>query len=372
MRICNLANPTSVHTHRWLTYFTKKGHDVHLIYFDNIHQPIHLPKLNGVHFHKIPFFTHEIKKLSYPYEILQLSRMINKIKPDILHGHYISHYYCWYAALIDFHPYEVFIWGSDVIIDPLKSKSIKKHVKYVLTHADMIHVHSKNLENAIIQLGAPPEKIKLKYWGIDLDKFHAKRNKTKIRQQLGIEGDQIVICTRDFKPLYDVETVIKAIPKVIKECPKAKFVIKGKGFLENDLKQLAKDLGVRDSVQFVGFGPSDEVPLYLNAADIYVSTSLSEGGSISLWEAMASGIPVVVTDLPANTEWINNGVNGYIVPLKDPKSLAERIIDLLQDENKQNKFKRNNLKIVEKKLNQDKLMAQVEEMSLSLIESYNK
>jgi glycosyltransferase involved in cell wall biosynthesis len=183
--------------------------------------------------------------------------------------------------------------------------------------------------------------------------------------------EQIVICTRNFEPVYDVETFIKSIPIVIKEYPDVKFVIKGKGSLENKLKNLAKQLGVWDSVQFIGFGPYHEVPLYLNAADIYVSTSISEGGSISLWEAMAAGLPMVVTDLPANTEWIKDGVNGYIVPIKDHKLLAAKIIELLKNKDLQKKFREKNIEISKKKLDQNKMINQLEKLYKSLIESYN-
>ena len=77
MKICHIANPASVHTQRWINYFADKDHEMHLIYFDPIYQPQKPAPVKGVHFHRISFLAHEVRTLSYPYEIMQMQRIIN-------------------------------------------------------------------------------------------------------------------------------------------------------------------------------------------------------------------------------------------------------------------------------------------------------
>ncbi len=107
--------------------------------------------------------------------------------------------------------------------------------------------------------------------------------------------------------------------------------------------------------------------------DVYVSTSLSDAGiDASTAEAMACGLPVVVTDVADNKKWVDNGVNGFVVPVKDPKSLAEKIIYLLQNEDIRKKFGKINRKIIEERNNYYKEMKKMEDIYKELIRRHEK
>ena len=82
----------------------------------------------------------------------------------------------------------------------------------------------------------------------------------------------------------------------------------------------------------MGRVPHDRMPELLTQTDIYVSTSLSDGTSVSLLEAMASGVFPIVTDIPSNREWINDGENGFLVPAGKEINLADRIIGTIRNE----------------------------------------
>jgi glycosyltransferase involved in cell wall biosynthesis len=160
---------------------------------------------------------------------------------------------------------------------------------------------------------------------------------------------------------------------VLKEAPETKFVIAGKGSEEKKLKELAKSLGVEDNVKFVGFIRNDELPQYLNTVDVYVSTSLSDAGiAASTAEAMACGLPVVITDVADNKKWVEDGVNGFLVPIKDPKSLAERIIYLLRNEDVRKRFGKINREIIEERNNYYKEMEKMEDIYKELIRRHEK
>ena len=103
------------------------------------------------------------------------------------------------------------------------------------------------------------------------------------------------------------------------------------------------------SVQFVGRVPHEGMPDLLSQADIYVSTSLYDGTSVSLLEAMASGAFPVVTDIPSNREWIADGDNGFLVPKENENLLAKKIVEAIRDHRLLGEAHEKNRKLVEQR-----------------------
>jgi glycosyltransferase involved in cell wall biosynthesis len=168
---------------------------------------------------------------------------------------------------------------------------------------------------------------------------------------------------RNLEPIYDVETLIKSVRIVLKKVSKAKFVVVGEGSQEMFLRELAEKLQVSQNICFIGSIPNKEVAKYLASSDIYVSSSLSDAGlAASTAEAMACGVPVIITDFGDNKEWVENGVNGFLFPAKDTNSLAENIIYLIDHEKERTKFGEINQDIINKKLNHLKEMAKMENL----------
>jgi len=126
MKICYLANADSIHTQRWVKYFADRGHEVHLI-------------------------------INLLIEIIQIRKLIKKIKPDIIHAHYVADY-GFHAALTNFHPFILSVWGSDVLVAPRRSYFIKMMVKYALNKSDIIHIGTNEIREDIYSLGGTDEK----------------------------------------------------------------------------------------------------------------------------------------------------------------------------------------------------------------------
>jgi glycosyltransferase involved in cell wall biosynthesis len=145
-------------------------------------------------------------------------------------------------------------------------------------------------------------------------------------------GRLIVISLRNLEPVYDIGTLLDAVPTVCREVPNVLFVICGTGSSEAALKKRVNDLGIGQSVRFTGRYDHDELHNMLRSSDVYVSTSLSDGGiAASTAEAMACGLPAVVTNTGENDQWIEDGKTGFLVAARTPSALANRIVYLLRD-----------------------------------------
>jgi len=360
LRICYLAGGRSVHTQKWVRFFAERGHDVYLATFAERSQ------IEGVKVRKLRYFS----KVAYPFRILAVKKAVKEINPDILHAHYVSHNGV-YGALTGFKPFVVTAWGDDILIEPKKSMVKRYLVKYVLRKADLITTDSLSAIKTIVGFGVDEEKVKLIVHGVDLRVFHPIENKEDLKEELCVKQNyQVVISTRNLEPSYDVGTLIKAIPYVIDKCPNTYFLIVGEGTLRHQLEELACKLGVAENVRFVGSVSNREMPKFLGASDIFVSTSLSDTRSVSLLEAMACGLPVVVTDLEGNKECVKEGVNGFLFSKGDFKALAEKTIYLLRDEDTRRRFGVINRRYVEKEGSYEKEMRKMEKLYKELVEAY--
>jgi len=361
MKICYLADASSIHTQRWVSYFAEKGDEVHLISYNHAH-------IAGVKVYVLPNLKNRF--LTFILRFFEVKRLIKKIKPDILHAHYIDGY-GWHGALTRFHPFVMTPWGTDVLVAPKKSRMVKLAAKFVLTKADSITCDAEHIKEPILKLGAKVQDVNLICFGIDTQKFKPMQRSKEIREKLGILNSPTVISLRSLEPIYDIESLISALPSILNRISDVKLVIVGKGSMEAKLKQLARSLSVSDSIRFIGSIPNNELPNYFASVDVYVSTSLSDAGlAASTAEAMACGLPVVITDFGDNREWVEDGVNGFIVPLKDPKSLAEKIIYLLKNKNVRMEFGRRNRKVIEDRSNHYKEMEQMRNIYIDLVKRY--
>lgn len=126
--------------------------------------------------------------------------------------------------------------------------------------------------------------------------------------------------------------LVKSAQYVCREHPKLKFILAGKGPLENHLKKLVHSLNLDRNFSFVGFVDRSTLLEYYQNATIYVFPSYYEGLPTTLLEAMSCGLPVVATDVDGTSEAVIDGETGYLVPPKNSKKLAGAILRLLADE----------------------------------------
>jgi glycosyltransferase involved in cell wall biosynthesis len=353
MKICFLAAGNSIHSYRWIKFFSKEGHHVYWItpfypssFFEEKISLIKLGRSNNTILHKI-------------INILEAKKEIKKIQPDILHAHYAG-YYGLIGALSGMRPFVLTVWGSDVLF---AGKSILKGplIRLVLKRATLITCDAYHMQKQISVMGIPLDKIHIINFGTDTEKFKPGYNTSELRNRLKLSDAPVVISLRSLEPVYDVITFIRSIPVVLKKAPDTQFIIAGKGSEEVKLESLANSLNISKKVKFVGQVQNDILPEYLNLSDIYVSTSLSDAGiSASTSEAMACELPVVITDSGENKLWVMDGKGGFIVPIRSPITLAEKILYLLENEPMRKTFGATNRNTITEKNNYFKEMEKME------------
>ncbi len=370
MRICYLANASSSHNERWVEFFVNEGHEVHMISFEAPKQ-----ELEGVTVHHVPTRKKLIIPFTFFHKVSQFRKIIEEIKPDIVHAHYITKYGIM-APYIDFKPYALSAWGSDVLID-VKGRFIgalmRRFASKAIIESQFVHTDGIKTRDAMIELGARSDKIILSYFGIESDRFTAGKRSDEMRERLGVTNKIAVISLRSLHLIYDIESLIKAIPLVVSKNPNIRFVILGDGPLRTELEKLAVDLNVAEYVNFVGRVNLADMPIYLASCDVYVSTSLSDAGlAASTGEAMACELPVIVTEDPDNRVWIDDGINGYIIPTKSPEALAEKISILASDSAMRKKFGQLSRQAIVERNSYETEMKKIEEMYKDVLDTCKK
>lgn len=345
VKLAFLANGKSIHIERWSTYFASKGYDVHLITFTA--KPI-----KGVKIHELRYFG----KLAYPVRVWNIRKAVEKINPDILHAHYMSHYGI-YGALTGFHPYIVSVWGSDVLKTPQESKTHRYGVSYALNRADYITTTAEFMKGYLIEaFDLPQNKIVRIPWGIDLEIFHRgyKKEVRTVKRSLGIETNApIILSNRHMEPKYEIEDIICAIPHVLKSISDAVFVfIRGVGSLgfESKIKRKAQKLGVANNTRFISEHVTPrEMAIYLNMANAFLSIPKTDQFGSSVIEGMACGSIPIVSDIEVYYQYLRNEINALFVNSESPKEMGEKIIYAIRHPEIRDDYHAINKGIVEEK-----------------------
>ena len=346
LKICFLGDVAAPHLFRWVKYFAEKGHSINIITTNPI--GTNNNKKYKIHLLKKIFPGSNIifRFLNLIPTLIQLKLIIKKINPDVIHAHSVSPY-AYLVTLINFHPFIVTPWGNDVLIDIKNSKLEKFLTQKSLKQADIITCDGENTKNAITNLGISLKKIKFITFGINIKKFKLNSKKEILKNKIFSTKSKIVISTRFLTKIHDVETLVRAVPLVIKSLPDIKFLIVGGGPEREYLINLSKSLKIFDSIVFTGSVEENKMISLLQISDIYVSTSLSESGlASSTAEAMACELPIINTNTGDIDLWIKNNQGGFIIPIKNPKILAEKIIFLLKNDNFIKSWGESNRKII--------------------------
>jgi glycosyltransferase involved in cell wall biosynthesis len=202
---------------------------------------------------------------------------------------------------------------------------------WLIRRADTFRVVSVKEKRKLMGMGVPEERIWNLGWITDFSRFLSADGAAIRKRYLSGRASRLVLFAGRLVPQKDLPNLIRAIPLVLCQHPGTLFLLVGSGSEEIAAQQLAEKLGVADVVKFAGEVPYGQMPVYFAACDLFVLPSVYEGNARVLAEAAASAKPVVATGVSGTQDTVIDGETGYIVPVGQPKALAEGIIRLLDD-----------------------------------------
>lgn len=258
-----------------------------------------------------------------------LRKTLRQIKPDVLHAGPVQS--CGFlSALTGFRPLVIMSWGSDLLVEADRGPLQRWITSFTLRRADVIVGDSQTVREKVHAfLHDAHDRVITYPWGIDLEMFQPKPSRLSFREQLGWQDKVVFLHTRSWESLYGIDTLLEAFLAIYGQRPNVRLLLIGDGSMAPKVHHFILQHGLSSTVYLAGQVPHEDSVDYFNLADLYVSCTLSDGTSISLLEAMACALPVVVTDIPGNREWIQHGTNGWLAKPGDASSLASALLQAL-------------------------------------------
>ncbi len=317
-RILFFADASSVHTQAWVRECAARGFDCVVA----TRRPAEVPGAS-----EVIALRPGADGAGWLLAIPEVQRVAKRVAPQWVHGHYVTSYGLWAAAsgLGPAVPVVLTAWGSDILVTPRaggwRGGAMAALVGWTLKRAALITADSQDMLAEIRRYGVTARCEEV-LWGADTERLRPGRPAP------GFE----VASLRNWEPNYNIDTLLRAWALFVAARPHAdaRLALLGGGPDEAALRALAAQLGVEVSVQFTGRVDAAGLAAALQRARASVSVPSSDATSVSLLEAMACALPVVVSDLPANRQWIAAD-SGLVVPPRDAAALAAALGRLHDD-----------------------------------------
>ncbi len=271
-------------------------------------------------------------KGSFAFKFLwQLTSQIRLNKVDIIQSHLLgSNVYAAIAGLVTRTPVVATYHGM-VDVNPNERFKWLKNVAMKWGISRYVAVSQRLLNNIQQQNLLVPEKSLVIYNGVDIERYK-QPSTSSLRRQLGLnKGVLIIGCLGNVRPAKAYEVLIEAGAKILEKYPQTHFIIAGdkKKSIMLELQKQLEHLNIENHFHFIGF--IDNSAEFLSQLDVFVLSSSSEGFSISTIEAMASELPVVVTQCGGPEEIVNPDSNAVMVEINNPQQLSDGIIKLIEN-----------------------------------------
>jgi glycosyltransferase involved in cell wall biosynthesis len=262
--------------------------------------------------------------------IFKLAKLFNEVRPDIIHSHtyYVNTLGRLAAKLVGIpilitHIHNVYsrhYTGRNILIERFLSRFTNK----IICCSDAVRDFAVQVEKI------KEDRLVTIYNGIDLAEVDASGDIDGLRRFMSIHaGTRVIITVASLTEKKGHCYLLEAINLMMKQHENVTSLIVGDGPLRAELEKRARELHIESSVNFCGI--RNDIPDLLRMADVFVLPSLKEGLPLCVLEAMACALPVVATDVGGTHEALQNGINGLLVPARNPKALSEAIISLFDN-----------------------------------------
>lgn len=264
----------------------------------------------------------------------KIARQVRELDVDLFHAHqYTPFFYASLSRGVRSTPPILFTEHGRHYPDHRRPKRVIAN-KFLMRRGDRVTAVAHWIKQALVDNeGIPADRIEVIHNGIDPGKFNVDTTgevRRAVRLELDIAPDQpTILQVARFHPVKDHATALQAFALVLSQVPGAVLLLAGDGDERQRLHTLCVELGIRDRVRFLGV--RRDVPRLMAAADAFLLSSLSEGISVTLLEAMGCGLPIVATNVGGNPEVVVDGQTGLLSPRSDSAGLARNLIALLRD-----------------------------------------
>ncbi|RMF76012.1 MAG: glycosyltransferase [Acidobacteria bacterium] len=324
MRIVFFGPASSWHVTRWARRFVAQGHDVTLASMHAIPDEVRALA--------VPLADAPGEGATSPRTLLAAirrgRRLVAQVRPDLVLAYYMSSYGL-VAALSGGRPLVGAAAGGDVLVDPfdgLARRAVNRAaVGLALARCDGMLCWAPHVAERLEQLGVARDRILVQPRGVDLGRFRYRPPSADDARPLR------VFSIRLFKPLYRVETLAEALVELAGRGVPIEARLAGWGPERERIETILRRGGVTDRVRLLGRVAPDDVPQAMSWADVYVSTSSTDGASAALFEALAVGLFPVVSDIPANRAFLEEGRTARFFPVGDARRLAAILGELAAD-----------------------------------------
>ena len=329
MKILYFSLGYSTHDYRFLKAISDGRHEVHFVQLEGNRRQVEsrsVPEnVNQVIWKggREPFTWSKLPSL-----VMDFKRLLRDLKPDLVHAGPIQTC-AFIAVLAGASPLLTMSWGFDLMDDVHKGWMWEFATKYTLKRSTFFTSDANITKDKAIAYGMNPEKTIVFPWGVDLEHFRIRNAEGRIDQ----EGF-VLFCNRSWEPRYGVDVLARAFVKVAQQREDVRLILLGGGSQGAYLRKIFQSGGVDEYVTYGGQISQTELPRWYHMADLYISPSHVDGSSVSLMEALACGMPCLVSDIPANKEWVFENENGWLFRDGDVDHLAEKILAAMNQREK--------------------------------------
>jgi L-malate glycosyltransferase len=327
MRILYFSRDYCPHDHRFLSALAESEHQIYYLRLERgSRQTESRPIPTGIEVVDWSGGKKEVDLLDAPRLLKEFRQIVQRIKPDLVHAGPIQTC-AFLAALSGYHPLLVMSWGFDLMKDVDRGFLWRWATRYTLQKADWFTSDCQATYQKALEYGLQQGRQTIFPWGVNLQRFSpSPRRKSQAK-----DAAFTLFCNRSWEPNYGVDILAKAFVKIAQKRKDISLLLLGAGSQASLLKDIFITGGVLDRVEFAGHIPYEDLPAYYHQADLFISPSHVDGSSVSLMEALASGLPCLVSDIPANKEWVEDGKNGWLFPDGNVEALEEHILFAMEN-----------------------------------------
>ena len=357
MRLLYFTDNNSDHNRRFLDKLAVSGHEVFYLSLAGAPNPSYwLPR--GIHLvQSESTFPRHSSPSQVESFLPELKAILESIKPDLVQAGPIQT--CAYlTSLANFHPMLAMSWGSDILLDSQRGEEWYQATETALTGADGFFCDCDTVlrcAREIVPIAS--DRVVQFPWGLHPGIFSPSGEKAQLPFR---DHEFVFICTRSWEELYGIDVVLRAFEIASKQASHLRLLLIGHGSLEAEVLSFVEEHDLEDRVLIPGSVSGADMPRYFRSADAYISCARSDGTSISLLEAMATGLPIIVAENASNREWVAEGENGWLCKIGSVEEFAATmLLAAEQDAASRARMSTRNQHVVAERANWDKNFPQL-------------